>query len=177
MTDDEVRSRVHYGDPFAVAPDEREHGRQLRGRLAAPVTVWTAGRAGQYAGLTVSSIMVADGEPAEITGLVGALSDLYEQITETRTFSVHFLDDSDRRLADSFAGAYPVPPFEGVEVTDGPWGPVLAGERTIASCRYVASITIGYYELVRGAIEQVHLSERARPLVHYRGHYGGLRPL
>jgi hypothetical protein len=45
--------------PFAVPPERRSPARRLRGRLVAPVTVWTAGHPPGGAGLTVSSVLVA----------------------------------------------------------------------------------------------------------------------
>ena len=50
--------------PFAVPPERRDPARRLRGRLVAPVTVWTAGHPSTGAGLTVSSVLVAEGQPA-----------------------------------------------------------------------------------------------------------------
>jgi hypothetical protein len=47
--------RVGREPPFAVPPERRDPVRRLRGRLVAPVTVWTAGRPPGGAGLTVSS--------------------------------------------------------------------------------------------------------------------------
>jgi 3-hydroxy-9,10-secoandrosta-1,3,5(10)-triene-9,17-dione monooxygenase reductase component len=36
--------RIGGQPPFAVPPERRDPTRRLRGRLVAPVTVWTAGR-------------------------------------------------------------------------------------------------------------------------------------
>ena len=36
--------RIGMQPPFTVPPERRDPARRLRGRLVAPVTVWTAGR-------------------------------------------------------------------------------------------------------------------------------------
>ena len=51
--------RVGSQAPFTVPPERRDPARRLRGRLVAPVTVWTAGRPPGGAGLTVSSVLAA----------------------------------------------------------------------------------------------------------------------
>lgn len=173
---DEPRFRLEYQDPFAARPEDRRGDRRLRGRLVAPVTIWTAGGPGRRAGLSVSSAMVAEGDPGVVMGLVGPLSAWLERVAETGLFTVQVLDEADRRLADGFAGSYPVDPFDGLEVADSPWGPILAGGRTTACCRLAERTPLGYHELVQGWIEDIHLSSPSRPLVRYRGAYRGLGP-
>jgi flavin reductase (DIM6/NTAB) family NADH-FMN oxidoreductase RutF len=56
----------------------------LRGRLVAPVTVWTAGQVPDGAGLTVSSVLVAEGQPARLLGLIAPTSALWEAMPEAR---------------------------------------------------------------------------------------------
>src|SRR5687767_7984275 len=97
-------------DPFAVPIADRDRTRRFRGRLPYPVTVWTASASdGRATGLTISSILVAEGDPPTVLGLVSPLSDVWDTITETRRFVVHVLSAGDRRLADDFAGRYPGP--------------------------------------------------------------------
>src|SRR5919197_877292 len=55
--------RVGGRHPFTTPPERRDPARRLRGRLLAPVTVWTAGHPPATAGLTVSSLLVAEGRP------------------------------------------------------------------------------------------------------------------
>src|ERR671932_775332 len=62
--------RVGGQPPFAVPAERRDPARRLRGRLVAPVTVWTAGHPPGGAGLTVSSVLVAEGQPARLLGLL-----------------------------------------------------------------------------------------------------------
>jgi flavin reductase (DIM6/NTAB) family NADH-FMN oxidoreductase RutF len=164
---------LHSVDPFAARPEDRDPARRFRGRLVAPVTVWTA--AGGFrgkAGLTVSSLVVAEGEPPAVVGLVGALTDFWEALQQSGRFVVHVLPATRRELAERFAGRFPGPPFEGLAVTDTPWGPALDAAGTRASCRLRATSEVGYFLLVQGEIEELTFDESPDPpLAHYRGHY------
>jgi hypothetical protein len=99
--------RIGHQPPFAVPPERRSPARRLRGRLVAPVTVWTAGRPPGGAGLTVSSILVAEGEPARLLGLIDPTSAFWEAMRETGTFVVHVLAAGDRHLAERFSEIRP----------------------------------------------------------------------
>ena len=50
VTVDGPGGRIHSSDPFATPEEERSPVRRLRGRLAAPVTLWTALETGNRAG-------------------------------------------------------------------------------------------------------------------------------
>lgn len=167
-------ARLSYEDPFATPQEARRIDRRLRGRLVAPVTVWTAtGVDGSPAGLTVSSLLVAEGDPALLHGLVDPLSGLLEAAGEQGGFLVHVLGAGDERLASVFAGAYPVDPFEEVEWRPTPDGPLLEGDRHVVACRYLRSEPSGFQALVHAEITSVLLpraAERA-PLAWYRGSY------
>jgi len=169
------RFQLRHEDPFVAPPEARDAARRLRGHLAQPVTVWTAGEPGEPAGLTVSSLLVAEGEPAHVLGLVGTHTDLLEAAQRSGAFIVHVLEEPDERLAARFAGAYPGDPFEGLDLAWTEWGPRLAGARSVASCRLVGIEQVGYQQLVRGVIEQVTIGEDRLPLLHQLGRYRALR--
>jgi 3-hydroxy-9,10-secoandrosta-1,3,5(10)-triene-9,17-dione monooxygenase reductase component len=69
--------------PSPSPPERRSPARRWRGRLVAPVTVWTAGRPQGGAGLTVSSVLVAEGQPARQLGLIDPTSAFWEAMQET----------------------------------------------------------------------------------------------
>src|SRR3954447_16119489 len=104
VTADAFGGRIHSTDPFATPERERSPVRRLRGRLAAPVTLWTSPGP---AGLTVSSMLVADGEPGRVLGLIDEESDFWEAASRTDRFAVAPLTPADRQLADRFAGLMP----------------------------------------------------------------------
>jgi 3-hydroxy-9,10-secoandrosta-1,3,5(10)-triene-9,17-dione monooxygenase reductase component len=169
---------VHYENPFVDPPDERSEARRLRGRLALPVTIWTAGEVDEPVGLTVSSLVIADGEPPVVSGLIGETTDLFASVTQTETFVIHVLRDKDARLAEIFAGLRPNPggPFAGLEVADSEWGPVISSHGTRAFCRLTAVTDAGYHKLVTGSLERIELDEPESPLVYLRGRFRRLAP-
>jgi 3-hydroxy-9,10-secoandrosta-1,3,5(10)-triene-9,17-dione monooxygenase reductase component len=171
--------RIGGQPPFAVPPERRSPARRLRGRLVAPVTIWTAGHPPGGAGLTVSSVLVAEGQPARLLGLIDPTSAFWEAMQETRVFVVHVLAVGDRALAERFSEIRPPiqAPFDRLEVAESPWGPVLGGTRPRASCRLAGSAPVGYAELIEGAIEQLDLPDLEDPLAYLHGSYRSVRDL
>jgi 3-hydroxy-9,10-secoandrosta-1,3,5(10)-triene-9,17-dione monooxygenase reductase component len=151
----------------------------LRGRLVAPVTVWTAGQPSTGAGLTVSSVLVAEGQPVHLLGLIDPAPAFWETMQETRGFVVHVLAASDRALAERFSEIRPPirGPFDRLEMAESPWGPVLGGTRPRAACRLAGSAPVGYAQLVEGMIEQLELHDLKDPLAYLQGYYRAVSDL
>jgi len=165
---------IHATDPFAVPEPERSPVRRLRGRLPSAVTLWTAPGP---AGLTVSSMVIAEGEPAFVLGLLDTESDLWAAIEALGRFAVAPLRAGDRQLADKFAGLMPAPggTFVGYEWRDTEYGPVLDGVSGWAGCRLVSARPCGWSLLVEAEIAHVEIGpDVPEPLIHYRGRYHGL---
>jgi 3-hydroxy-9,10-secoandrosta-1,3,5(10)-triene-9,17-dione monooxygenase reductase component len=167
---------IHDDDPFADPLPERDPVRRFRGRLAAPVTVVTSGPPAARAGLTVSSLVVVEGDTPALFFLLGPVNDLWDAIFDTGWFVVHVLERPHRELSDRFAGYRPSPggPFAGLTVTDGPFGPEFDDVATRAYCRYAGHRDLGPLHLVEGAIESVKLHDLTAPLQYFRGRYLGL---
>ncbi|MDQ4143680.1 MAG: flavin reductase family protein [Actinomycetota bacterium] len=167
---------IHFEHPFATPVDARQPWRRLRGRLSAPVTIWTSGPVDARAGLTMSSVLVADGEPPSILGLMNDTTDLFTRITETGAFVVHVLERPDIVLADEFAGLRPRPggPFAERQTEDSEFGPVISTLASRAYCRFIDETVAGFQRLVRGAVERIELAEMDNPLVLFRGRYRSL---
>jgi 3-hydroxy-9,10-secoandrosta-1,3,5(10)-triene-9,17-dione monooxygenase reductase component len=172
VTSDGPGGRIHMSDPFATPEEEKSAVRRLRGRLAAPVTLWTAPGP---AGLTVSSMLVADGEPGRVLGLIDEESDLWDAVEKSEVFAVAPLQLQDRQLADRFAGLMPSPGglFTGDGWTETGYGPVRQNGLW-AGCRLVSSRPCGWALLVEGVLETIAGGQPQPPLVHYRGRYNGL---
>jgi 3-hydroxy-9,10-secoandrosta-1,3,5(10)-triene-9,17-dione monooxygenase reductase component len=173
MTAGQEPIRIQMQPPFAVPSERRDPVRRLRGRLVAPVTVWTAGRLPGGAGLTVSSVLVAEGQPARLLGLIDPTSAFWEAAQQTGAFVVQVLGVGDRVLAERFSQVRPPirGPFDGLQVAESPWGPVLGGSRPRAACRLAGSTPLGYAELVEGVIEQLELADLEDPLAYLHGRY------
>jgi 3-hydroxy-9,10-secoandrosta-1,3,5(10)-triene-9,17-dione monooxygenase reductase component len=144
-----------------------------------PVTVWTAGQLPGGAGLTVSLVLVAEGQPARLLGLIDPTSAFWETAQETGAFIVHVLAAGDRALAERFSEVRPPirGPFEGLEVAESPWGPLLGGSRPRVACRLAGSTPVGYAELIEGVIEQLELVDLEDPLAYLHGGYRSVQHL
>lgn len=166
----------HETNPFAAAEADREPARRLRGRLAAPVTIVTSGSGEDRTGVTVSSIVVAEGEPPLVYFLLGSATDVFYAIEETRRFVVHVCDAGHREVADVFAGLRPSPGglFAGRSVTQTEYGPVLDGIGTRAYCSFRGGDEDSYSVIMSGAIDRIELADVEGPLVYFRGRYRAL---
>ena len=101
--------RIHAEHPFLPPESERNPVRRLRGRLASPVAVLTAEHAGQRAGLTVSSVLVVDGDPGQLLAIVDPLSDLHDAVLGSGRAVLNLLGAADRQLAEAFGFQSPAP--------------------------------------------------------------------
>jgi 3-hydroxy-9,10-secoandrosta-1,3,5(10)-triene-9,17-dione monooxygenase reductase component len=165
---------IHSSDPFATPDADKSPVRRLRGRLAAPVTLWTAPGP---AGLTVSSMLVADGDPGRVLGLVDEESEFWDAASEAGRFTVTPLGPGDQQLADRFAGLMPAPGglFAGDGWTETDYGPVLAGATSWAGCRIDANRPYGWALLVEATVEITTIEDSSdSPLMHFRGRYRSL---
>ena len=172
-----MTGEIHEGEhPFTPPEAERDPVRRLRGRLATPVTIITAGDDTGRAGLTVSSLMLAEGEPGSVHFLLGPTADVYDVVERTDRFVVHILAQQHRMLSEVFAGRRPSPggPFAGVAVTDTDWGPTLDDIADRAFCSGISVVEHGYSLLVSAGIDEVAVANLADPLVYFRGSYRSL---
>jgi flavin reductase (DIM6/NTAB) family NADH-FMN oxidoreductase RutF len=166
----EPGAQIHSSDPFATPEQDKSPVRRLRGRLAAAVTLWTAPGP---SGLTVSSMLVADGKPGRVLGLIDEESDFWDAVSRAHVFAVTPLESGDQQLADRFAGLMPAP---GGLFATGAWrqtdyGPVPGPAGTWAGCRLTDQREYGWALLVEATIETVHLGDASTPLLHFRGRY------
>lgn len=169
---------VRFGDPFVPPAGRRSPARRLRGRLASPVTVWTSSGEEGPVGLTISSLIVAEGEPSRVAGLVGPDGDLHEAIERSGGFVIHVLGAGEVGLADRFAGLRPSPggQFAGLRWDRGERGPVLSDLPVRAHCRLERIDPVGFQDLVIGEIELVEPGALDDPAVFFRGRHRRLRP-
>ena len=174
MTDNDGVT-IHSDHPFVPAEGDRDQLRRLRGRTPAPVTVWATGTGARRQGLTVSSLLLAAGEPDRVLGLIDPDSDFWASAPSTWTINV--LGGEHRFLADAFAGTAPAPggPFTLGKWTDSEWGPVLDGTAGWIGVRLDESEprSVGWGFLVEGIVESVTVGA-ADALVHLRGRYRDL---
>jgi flavin reductase (DIM6/NTAB) family NADH-FMN oxidoreductase RutF len=169
-----VTGEIHEGEhPFIRPEADRDPVRRFRGRLAAPVTIVTAGDDVGRAGLTVSSLMLAEGEPGSVHFLLGPTADVCDAIERTDRLVVHILAQQHRTLSEVFAGRRPSPggPFVGIAVTDTDWGPALDDIADRALCSGISIVEQGYSLLVSAEIDEVSVADLVDPLTYFRGSY------
>jgi flavin reductase (DIM6/NTAB) family NADH-FMN oxidoreductase RutF len=162
---------IHSEHPFR--DDSSDPVRRLRGRLGGAVSLWTSGGAPGAAGLTVSSLMVANGRPAHVVGLLDPDSDLVEVLLDTRHVVVQLLSWRHRGLAEVFAETAPAPggKFAQASFVDTDWGPRLADAGTWAGASLAHSQEVGWSLLVTCRLEHVEVGDDEEPLVHRRGRF------
>lgn len=164
---------VHDDHPFETPAGQRDPARRFRGRMAAPVTVVTSGAGDHRTGLTVSSLVVAEGDPSRVYFLLGSTTDLFYGLQETGKFVVHVLEHQDQALADVFAGLRPSPggKFTDLNVEQSEWGPVLTDVKTRAYCTFEGGDEETFFIIAEGRVDKLELSDIDEPLVYFRGRY------
>lgn len=168
---------IHSDHPF---PTPEDAARRLRGRLGGQVSLWTAGTGSGRAGLTVSSLMVAAGEPSFVVGLLDPDSDLGARLQEgpDARCVVQLLGWVHRDVAERFAGQLPAPGglFAAGSWVDSPFGPRLGDVETWADCVVCDVRDVGWSIEVTCRIESLTLGAGDEPLLHRRGRYGSTTP-
>lgn len=163
---------IHTGHPFAEA--DPDPVRRLRGRLGGAVTLWTAGGAADRAGLTVTSLMVAGGDPGRVLALLDPDADLTARLETSGLGVVALLGWRHRDLAEAFAGTAPAPggAFRIGTFEDTPAGPRLSDAEGWAEVGVEDVRDVGWSRLVTCTLGQVVLGEDTEPLLHRRGRWG-----
>ena len=161
---------IHASHPFPT-PDDPV--RRLRGRLGGAVSLWTAGDDAERAGLTVTSWLVAGGDPGRVLALLDPDADLTELLLSTRRGVVQLLSWSDRDLADAFAGTTPAPggPWRMAAWDESGQGPRLTTAATWALVSVETEIEVGWSRLVTCTLDEIVIGDDPEPLVHQRGRY------
>jgi flavin reductase (DIM6/NTAB) family NADH-FMN oxidoreductase RutF len=128
--------------------------------------------------LTVSSLMVANGEPAHVVALVDPDSDLAAALESSGRAVVQLLAWRHRSLAEVFAETAPAPggKFAQAEFVDTSWGPRLADCGTWAGVVLTDARPLGWSTLVTCLLEHLEVGEDDEPLVHRRGRFVGPPP-
>ncbi len=166
---------IHSDHPFMPPEGDRDPLRRFRGRLPAPVTVWATGEGSGRRGFTVSSMLIADGDPGMIAGLIDEDSDFADDLGEA--FTVNVLTIGHVTMAEAFAGIGPAPggPFTLGTWRDTAWGPVLDGSAGWLGARVIPGDRrhLGWGLMVEATIEHLEVGDLSA-MAHLRGHYRDL---
>ena len=137
------------------------------------MSLWTAGTPTDRAGLTVTSWMVAGGEPGRVLALLDPDADLTDVLLDTGRGVVQLLTWEDRDLADAFAGVAPAPGglWRLADWVDDDHGPRLAQSVTFAAVSVESDVEVGWSRLVTCTLDEVVVGDDESPLTHRRGRY------
>lgn len=164
---------IHTSHPFEQPAASREQLRRFRGRLGGAVSLWTAGDDSSRAGLTVSSLMVAGGEPGRALALLDPEADLTDRLLDTGRAVVQLLRWPHRLMADAFAGTGPAPggPWRMASWTPTPYGPRLDDAAAWLHVVLEEHREVGWSQLVTCRVEGVEVALDDAALAHRRGRY------
>jgi flavin reductase (DIM6/NTAB) family NADH-FMN oxidoreductase RutF len=166
---------IHTGHPFADPEPDRI--RRFRGRVGGAVTLWTTGEGRSRAGLTISSLMVANGEPPRVLALVDPDSDFRDALAESEACVVQVLSWRDRGLAEMFAGTAPAPggAFGHADWEQTDWGPRLSTVTAWAFGVPVDERPMGWSVELACELVEAHVLDETEPaLGHRRGRFFAL---
>lgn len=152
-----------------------EELREVMRRFPAPVAVVTAAVDGERFGLTVGSLVSLSLVPPLVGISIGKDSSSHEPIRRAGGWSASLLGADQTRIAQHFArsGIPPLALWVGVDVRDGPRGPLVDGAIGWLECRTVAEHDAGDHTIFVGEVESTQLGSAGQGLV-YRG--GGFHP-
>ena len=156
----------------AVAGDEL---REVMRRFPAPVAVVTTEVDGERFGLTVGSLVSLSLEPPLVGISIGRESSSHEPFRRADGWTASLLSAGQASMAQHFArsGIPPLALFAGIELREGPRGPLLEGALGWLECRTWAQYEAGDHTFFVGEIESIELGAAGDALV-YRG--GGYHP-
>jgi flavin reductase (DIM6/NTAB) family NADH-FMN oxidoreductase RutF len=162
---------IHDEHPFA--DPEPDPVRRFRGRVGGTVSLWSSGAEAARAGLTVTSFLVAAGEPARLLALLDPDAALTETLLATGSGVVQLLAWEHRGLAEMFAGTAPAPGgmFSHAEFEQTAWGPRLAAAASWAGVRLETEQQVGWSTLVTTVVERLEIGDDDDPLRHHRGRF------
>ncbi len=166
---------IHRSHPFAPPPESRAPARRLRGLLPSPVSIWASESGGEREGWTISSMLIADGDPAQFIALVHEDAEWWDLFRETGLAVVSILGQGQGWVSEVFARAAPSP---GGVFRTGQWassghGPRLEGAAAWAGVRLLDAEPehAGWGLLVRAEVEWIEIADGVAALEHRGGRY------
>ena len=158
---------IHSTHPFLE--EHPDPARRLRGRLGGAVGLVTT----HDEGLTVSSLMVAPGEPPRAVLLLDPDAELTEDLLRTGHGLVQLLHWRHRQLSEAFAGLSPAPggPFRLGTWVETPHGKRLEDATTYAALEVESSQEVGWSTMVVARLGEIVVGADETPLLHRRGRY------
>jgi flavin reductase len=141
-------------------------------RHPAGVSVVTVDLEGEQLGLTVASLVPLALEPPLVGISIGHSTALHELLRAAAGFAVSLLGGDQVSLAQHFSrGVPPIAMWQGIDVRQGPRGPLLQGAVGWLECSLAAEHAVGDHTLFVGAVERVEDGASGEPLIRLGGDY------
>jgi flavin reductase (DIM6/NTAB) family NADH-FMN oxidoreductase RutF len=150
-----------------------EELREVMRRFPAPVAVVTARVEDERFGLTVGSLVSLSLNPPLVGISIGKDSSSHEPIRNAGGWAASLLGGDQTRVAQHFArsGIPPVALWVGVDVRDGPRGPLLEDAIGWLECRTVSEHDVGDHTIFVGEVESIELGAAGEGLVYRAGEF------
>lgn len=166
------------GSPFR--PYVGKQGfRDAMASLGATACVVTARRGDRLFGRTVTSVLSLSVDPPSILVSINIGSELAEAIAETYGFSFALLAETQRDVADAFAGrGDPAKRFDHGRWTEWSSGhPRLAGAVVAMDCDLIGTMETETHMLFAGGVTGLEVNRETSPLIWHQREYKGVAPL
>jgi 4-hydroxyphenylacetate 3-hydroxylase, reductase component len=148
--------------------------RKALGCFATGVTVVTAGKGPQAAGITVSSFASVSLEPPLVLWCLNRASHRYETFTTAENFNISVLGAAQQAIAGRLAepGQASLAGLELIATESGV--PALSGALAVLECARETVHGVGDHAVIVGRVLRVSWNGTDPPLVYFRGSYAKL---
>jgi flavin reductase (DIM6/NTAB) family NADH-FMN oxidoreductase RutF len=150
-------------------------------QLAGAVTVVTAGKHDDIAGLTATAVCSLTADPPRLLACLNMNGVTFELLRRHGRFCVNVIGEDDLRVAEAFAGMGHVPPTGKFGV--GEWemaedrAPRLRSALVAFECKVHSVTMLSTHGLAIGDVTAVHVAPHCGPLLYHDGQFAGLAGL
>ncbi|MFV8188030.1 flavin reductase family protein [Streptomyces sp. AF1B] len=149
--------------------------RATMSRLVTGVSVITTRSGSAPIGMTASAVSALSLSPLQLLVCIGNHLFTRTAIAEHGRFAVNVLGEDAEDLARNFAASKP-DKFAGVETVDDHGVPVLKDAIAAVVCDVAEALPGGDHTIFVGDVRHCSHLVDCRPLVHFAGGFGALRP-
>ena len=155
------------------------HFKQGMRSLAGAVSIITSISGGRLHGMTATAVCSASADPPTVLVCVNRGTTTHQAIAEAGVFCVNVLRHEDRELSGLFSGAQKGEGrFRAERWTRLATGsPVLQNALVSFDCRVADRLVHGSHTIFLGAVEQLRIGEKGKPLLYSDGQYAKLASL
>ena len=147
--------------------------------LAGAVSVITSGHASHRYGMTATAVCSVSAEPPTLLVCINRSTTTHDAVAKSGVFCVNVLRAEDRELSGLFSGTQKGEArFRTEQWTRLATGaPVLLDALAAFDCKVAKRLAHGTHTIFIGAVEQVLLGKKGKPLLYADGQYANLASL